>query len=132
MKELVTFRKYLNEGVINEIEKEDIDNMDDLEDNDIWQSAVYETTDESVEGTTTALAKEMGYDSYQDYIEKVGDESDEYKEEFMPIVIDNAEIDVEVVDAKLKEFFEYCNVTFEVDLRKKLYNDAKDQISDYY
>ena len=39
MKELVTFRKYLNEGVINEgvineeIEKEDIDSMDDLEDN---------------------------------------------------------------------------------------------------
>tara|TARA_B110000977_G_scaffold192522_1_gene266154 strand:- start:1022 stop:1420 length:399 start_codon:yes stop_codon:yes gene_type:complete len=131
MKELITFRKYLNEGVINEEEKEDIDSMDDLELNSEYTEAVYMIVDDAVGNASTNLAKEMGYDSYQSYIDDVGDESDSYKEEFMPIARENAEIDYKVLDKELKQFLGWYNVTFEVDLRRKMFNDAQEGFSDY-
>ncbi len=95
MKELKTFRKYLNEGVINEeIEKEDIDNMADLEDNAEYQEAYNNIGANAVE------------------------END-------------SKIDYKILDKELKEFLSYYNITFEVDLREKLFYDALDAVKEY-
>ena len=73
----------------------------------------------------------MGYDSYQSYIEDVGDESDSYKEEFMPLARENAEIDYKILDQELRQFLRWNNVTFEVDLRRKMFEAAVKGFSDY-
>ena len=124
----------LGEGVIDgegEEDKEDVDSMEDLEDNSDYQEAVYSIIDDAVGNASTNLAKEMGYDSYQSYIEDVGDESDSYKEEFMPLARENAEIDYKILDQELRQFLRWNNVTFEVDLRRKMFDDAQKGFSDY-
>ena len=133
-------RKYLAEGKLlneEEEEKEDIDSMDDLEDNDIYQEAWNNVASEAVREQGEALAKEYGFESYDEYYEKAYENPDDeinhehYQEEFLPVARENAEIDYKVLDEELKEFLEYCNITFEVELRKKMIIDSMAGIEDY-
>ena len=137
MKELNTFRKYLTEGVINEEEKEDIDNMADLEDNDGYQEAWNNIAADAVREQGEDLAKEYGFESYDEYYEKAYENPDgeinheHYQEEFLPIARENARVDYKVLDEELKEFLEYYNITFDVDLRIKMIIDSMAGIEDY-
>jgi len=138
MKELVTFRKYLNEGVINEeIEKEDIDSMDDLELNSDYYEAIGDVRDTAVWNSATDLAKEYGFESYQDYYDKAYENPDDeinhehYQEEFLPVARENAEIDPKILDRAVAEFTKYYNVTFDVDLRKLFYTEAKNDFGSW-
>jgi hypothetical protein len=138
MKELVTFRKYLNEGVVNEeIEKEDIDNMDDLELNSDYYEVIGDIRDDAVWNSATALAKEYGFDSYQDYYDKAYENPDDeinhdhYQDEFLPVARENAEIDPKILDQELRHFLKWNNVTFDVDLKKLFYTKAKNDFGSW-
>ena len=129
--------KFLNEGVVNEEEKEDIDSMDDLELNSDYYEAIGDVRDTAMWNSATDLAKEYGFKSYQDYYDKAYDNPDEeinhehYQEEFLPVARENAEIDLKILDRAVSEFLKYYNITFDIDLKKIFYTEAKDDFGSW-
>jgi len=128
----------LSKDMFNEeIEKEDIDNMDDLELNSDYYEAIGDVRDTAVWNSATDLAKEYGFDSYQDYYDKAYENPDDeinhdhYQEEFLPVARENARVDYKVLDRAVAEFLKYYNVTFDVDLRKLFYTEAKNDFGSW-
>ena len=129
-------RKYLAEGRLFE-NKEDINNKRELISNDDYYAAISDVRDDAMWNSATSLAKEYGFESYQDYYDKAYENPDDeinhehYQEVFLPIARENAEINPRILDRAVEEFSKYYRVTFDVDLKKLFSQEARNDFGSW-
>jgi len=129
-------RKYLAEGRLFE-DKKAIVNIEDLKSHPDFYEAVSGIRDDAMWDSATDLAKEYGFESYQDYYDKAYENPDEdinhdhYVETFLPIARENATINSEELDRTVKDFLKYYDIKFSVDLKKLIAREARDDFDSW-
>ena len=111
--------------------------MRELTSNDDYYAAISDVRDDTMWNSATSLAKEYGFESYQDYYDKAYENPDDeinhehYQEVFLPIARENAEINPRILDRAVEEFSKYYRVTFDVDLKKLFSQEARNDFGSW-
>ena len=54
-----------------------------------------------------------------------------YRYDYLENVMDNAVIDLDLLNEKVEEFLEYCDVQFDINLKKYYFEYVKDNLGNW-